>query len=110
MFPRWHPSQHQGDIDIDKINTKIHTIRGKHITYVTKTKSKDKYLTVFEKDSLGFNIPSKKTVISQRHMVYHDGQSHESGYYIGKYENVNKVKYTCEMLYNILVVNHCAMM
>ena len=99
----------QGDIQIHEINTKIHTIKGKEILCVSKTVTKDNYLTVFEKDSLSKNVPSKKTVMSQRHMVYHNGQSHESKYYT-KYKNVNKIKYTGEILYNILLSKHSAIM
>jgi len=56
---------------------------------------------LFEKDSLGINLPSTRTIMSQTHKVYHNGQSNEAKYYLAKYENVKKINYNGEILYNI---------
>jgi len=93
----------QGLIHIDKINTDIHTIRNKNIVAITKTVTQDNYLVCFEKDSLGHNMPSQKTVISANHKIFNKGRMIKAKEFIGKYENIYKVKYSGEVLYNVLM-------
>jgi hypothetical protein len=96
----------QGEIAIDQIDTKIHTIRGKKIVAITKTVSTDKYLVQFEKGALGNNIPSRDTKISKNHEILYNGQMIKAQYFVKQFEKVTKVKYNKEILYNILLENH----
>ena len=93
----------QGLIHIDKIDTDVHTIRTKKIVAITKTVTQDNYLVCFEKDSIAPNMPSEKTVISSNHLILNKGKMIRAKDFIGKFENVYKVKYTGEVLYNVLM-------
>ena len=86
-----------------KINPNIHTIRNKKIVAITKTITLDKYLICFEKDALGENMPSEKTVISKNHQIFYKGKMIKARDFVGHVENVNKIKYTGEVLYNVLM-------
>ena len=93
----------QGIIAIEKINPEIHTIRNKKIIGITQTiHCHDKYLVCFEKDSLGKNIPSQKTVMSRSHKVLYKGKMVRA-YDLLDLDNVYKVKYNGEVLYNVLL-------
>ena len=104
-FPSGTPIQtDQGIIAIEKINPKIHTINKKKIVHVTKTISKDKYLVCFKKDSLGPKYPSADTTMSKEHKVLHKGTMKDAEELIN--ENIYKVKYNGEILYNILMEDY----
>jgi hypothetical protein len=96
----------QGIIPIDKINTKIHTIRGNKIIAITKTISIDNYLVCFEKNSLKFNYPCKKTIMSKDHKLYYNGKLTEAYKFIELFPNVTKIQYNGDILYNILMEKH----
>uniref|UniRef100_A0A6C0EQT2 Hedgehog/Intein (Hint) domain-containing protein n=1 Tax=viral metagenome TaxID=1070528 RepID=A0A6C0EQT2_9ZZZZ len=100
----------QGNIDIDKINPQIHTIHKKKIECITKTITLDKYLVCFEKDSLGNNIPNQRTLISKNHLIFYKGEMLEAKKFIGKYNNIKKVAYSGETLYNVLMEDHNKML
>ena len=93
----------QGNIPIEKINPDIHTIRNKKIVAITQTITKDKYLVCFNKNVLGNNIPSQKTIVSNNHCILYKGHMVKAKNFIDKIENVKKVKYTGEILYNVLM-------
>ena len=59
----------------------------------------------FEKDALGENIPSHKTIISKNHEILHKSIMTKAKDFIGKYINVYKIEYTGEPLYNVLLEN-----
>lgn len=103
-------SCNQGEIPIEQINSDIHTIRGKQIVAITKTKLTNKYLICFEKDALGTNIPSKKTIMSENHKLFYNGKMIKALQFVNKFEKVTKIKYTGETLYNVLMENHYKMM
>jgi hypothetical protein len=96
----------QGFIPIEKINSDIHTIRNKKIIGITKTYSNDKFLVCFEKDALGDNIPSKKTIMSKNHEILYKGKMIKAKEFVEIFENVYKIKYKGEMLYNVLMEKH----
>jgi hypothetical protein len=96
----------QGIIAIDKINTEIHTIRGNKIIEVTKTVTQDDYLVCIDKDAFKLNVPSQRTIMTQSHEVFYNGCMIRSNDLLDKVENVYKVKYSGEILYNILLENH----
>ena len=88
---------------VKKINPDIHTIRNKKIVAITQTITKDKYLVCFNKNVLGNNIPSQKTIVSNNHCILYKGHMVKAKNFIDKIENVKKVKYTGEILYNVLM-------
>lgn len=96
----------QGIIPIETILPNIHTIDSKKIIDITKTISMRDYLVCFEKDSLGKNIPSEKTIVSRNHKVCYKNKMIKSIWFIGKLKNVYKIKYDGEILYNVLMENH----
>ena len=93
----------QGAIAIECLNPEIHTIRGKKIIGITKTVTQDKYLVCFEKSALQENIPSKKTIISKNHRIFYKGKMMQAKEFLNDFKNVKKVKYTGEVLYNVLM-------
>lgn len=96
----------QGNIPIEKINIKTNTIRNKKINSITKTLIKDKYLICFEKDSLGKNIPSQKTLITKNHKIMHKGVMMKAEEFIENNVNVYKTKYDGKPVYNVLMEEH----
>jgi hypothetical protein len=94
----------KGKISIEKINPEIHTINNKPIVGITKTIfATDKYLIQFEKDSLGNNIPSKKTIISKNHKIFYNGKMIKANNFIGLNDKITKLNYRGEILYNVLM-------
>lgn len=88
----------QGIFPIYQITEK-HTIQQNKIIMVTKIISCHEYLVAFEKDSLGLNYPSERTVMSKNHKVFYKGEMIEAE----KIENGQKIDYNGELLYNILL-------
>ena len=110
-FPAGTPiTTDQGDIAIEKINLYIHTIRNKKIIDITKTVTTSDFLVCFEKHSLGNNIPSIKTIMTKDHEILFGGKMRRAIDFIDNYENVHKVKYSGEPLYNVLLEKHDKMM
>lgn len=106
-FPKGTPiATDQGFISIEKIDTKVNTIRNKSITAITKTMSNDKYLICFEKDAFAHNVPSHNTSISANHCIFYKGEMRKAKWFLHKFENVKKVKYNGEILYNVLLEKH----
>jgi len=93
----------QGYIPIYKIKRDIHTIGGKKIVDITRTKTKDPHLVCFKKHVLGQNMPMEKTVMSADHKVLMNGKLTEAKNFVGKVSGVTYVKYNGEILYNILM-------
>lgn len=96
----------QGIVNIENINTSIHSIRHHPIHQITKSISMLKHLVCFEKDSMGKNYPSKRTIVSQEHNIYHGGKLVRASDLLDKYSDVHLVPYHGEILYNILMKNH----
>jgi hypothetical protein len=96
----------QGIVNIEDINTTLHSIRNKPILHITKSVSSFKHLVCFEKDSMGKNYPSNRTVVSQKHNIYHGGKLIPAIELLDKYSNVQLVPYHGEILYNILMKTH----
>ena len=71
-FPKGTPvTTNQGLVAIEKLNTDIHTIRGKKIVAITQTRPLFKHIVSIEKDALGKNVPSATTQISNEHRVFY---------------------------------------
>jgi alpha-tubulin suppressor-like RCC1 family protein len=111
-FPAGTPIKtNQGLIPIEVINPNIHTIRNKQIVGITKTIcASDKYLVCFEKDSLGNNIPSQKTIISKNHKIFYNGKMIKACELVGLNDKIKKIEYNGEILYNVLMENYDKMM
>jgi hypothetical protein len=110
-FPAGTPvNTDQGIILIEYLNPDIHTIHGEKIIGVTQTITQEKYLVCFNKDALGPNLPSQKTIISKNHCIFYKGKMIPSNGFIGKFDKVSKIKYTGEILYNVLMKNHDKML
>ena len=99
----------QGIVSIDKINTSFHTIHNKPIVHITKTKTTDKYLICFKKNSLGMNSPNQNTVMSKHHKVVYKGQLIEAYKLVNRVTNVTKIPYKGELLYNVLMEKYSPM-
>jgi hypothetical protein len=109
-FPAGTPIQtDQGIINIEQLDKNINTIRGEPILQITKTVTLDKYLIYFEKSSLGRNIPNKKTIMSKDHKIEFQGQMVPSYKMLDYSKEVKKVKYSGEVLYNVLLPKYSLM-
>lgn len=104
-----------GIVLIENINPEIHTIHNNRITAITKSVSMDKYLVCFEKNSLGKNYPSERTIMSREHKIYYKMKMVEAKEFLvegnidnidGCFGKVHKVKYHGEILYNVLMEKH----
>jgi hypothetical protein len=103
-FPKNTPiTTDQGAVAIDQIDSAVHTIRGYSIVAVCQTVSSDKYLVCFEKDALAPNVPSQKTICSKNHLIFYQGNMMPANDFLYQFEGVKRVKYTGEVLYNILL-------
>ena len=96
----------QGIVEIQNINTSIHTIRKMKIVALTKTQLYDNYLVEINKSALYKNVPNKHTIISPNHKVFYLGNMICSKDLIGKVDGVHKTSYNNEILYNILLEKH----
>jgi hypothetical protein len=67
-------------------------------------------LVCFEKDSIGKNIPNQKTVISRNHKLFYKGNMMRAKDFVNEFENVRQIKYSGEILYNVLLKEHNKMM
>ena len=97
----------QGKICIELIDKNLNTIRGNKIVGITETVSMLSYLVYIEKNALGKNIPSIKTIISPNHKLLYNREMVESRYLLEiDVEGVIAVKYSGEILYNVLLERH----
>jgi N-acetylneuraminic acid mutarotase len=109
-FPSGTPIQtDQGIIPIEQINRLQHTINGQTIQHITKTVTMDKHLICFKKNSLGKNYPSRDTIMSCEHKIEYDGKLAAAYRFLDLTDQVVKVKYTGEILYNVLLVKYGTM-
>jgi hypothetical protein len=109
-FPKGTPiNTDQGIINIDKIDKSYHTINNLKINHITKTISPDNYLICIEQNSLGKNIPSKRTIISKNHKIQYKDAMLSSKQLLNIINNKNliyKIDYEKTPLYNILFDTH----
>jgi hypothetical protein len=89
---------------------RLYVLIGKIIKRVTKTITNDKYLICIEKDAIANNIPSQRTIISPNHKLLYKKKMCKAKELFNVVTGVNKVKYTGEVLYNILLEEHDKMM
>ena len=95
----------QGEFPIE--NLEFETLHGERFVR-TKTKFLGEYYVVIQKDSIGYNIPNKTTVITPEHKVFVDGIMTEARKLINN-DTIYKRKYKGEYVYNILQEEHSDM-
>ena len=106
-FPAGTPVEtDQGSIAIEKINPSKNTVRGKKIVAITKTVTIEDKIVCIEKDALGTNIPSQKTLISRNHEILYNKKMIKAKQLIGQVDGVYNKKYNGEVLYNVLLETH----
>jgi hypothetical protein len=76
---------------------------------MTQTVTLDPYLICFEKDALDHNLPSKKTIMTKDHLIVFKDQWVPAERFLKYSCKVQKVKYTGEVLYNVLMSEHTTM-
>ena len=106
-FPAGTPvTTDQGEINIELIDPDVHTIFNKKIVAITETIMLENNIVCFEKNSLGYNIPNKKTYISNYHGIIHNGKLIQANKFVGRLSGVYYKKYNNEILYNVLMEKH----
>jgi hypothetical protein len=110
-FPAGTPIKtDQGIFPIEKLKPSRHTINQRAIKHITKTVTQDTHLICFEKNALGPNIPSEKTIMTKDHKVLYEGLSYIPAYqFLTRSNKVKKVPYNGEILYNVLMKNYGTM-
>jgi hypothetical protein len=96
----------QGYINIELLDKTTHTINHEPIKYITKTVTLDKYLICFQKHSIKLNIPNKTTIMSKDHKLEYNGKLIPAYRFLDFSDNIIKVKYNGEVLYNVLLDNY----
>ena len=106
-FPAGTPvTTDQGEINIELIDPDIHTISNKKIVAITETIMLENNIVCFEKNSLGYNIPNKKTYISNYHCIIYKNKLIQANKFVGRLPGVYYIKYNNEILYNVLMEKH----
>jgi hypothetical protein len=98
----------QGEIAIEKIDPKKHTIRANKIEGVTETTSIENYVVMIKKDAFSKNVPCRDTTISANHKIVFNNQMVQAREFVGKSkftDKIYKVDYTGYTLYNVLLEN-----
>ncbi len=97
----------QGEVPIEQINAKYHTIENKEIVAIIKTPNNEKRLVEFQAEVFGPNSPTKLTRMSKEHKIYYKGRMIEAKHFVGHFSNkVKYVNYSDEFLYNVLLRRH----
>jgi hypothetical protein len=103
----------QGEIAIDKIDPKKHTIRANKIEGITTTIGIEDYVVMIKKDAFSEYVPCRDTLISANHKIVFNDQMIQAREFVDKKEfadKIYKVDYTGYPLYNVLLENvHCVM-
>jgi hypothetical protein len=109
-FPAGTPIKtDQGIIPIEQIDRKVNTINRQKILHITRTTTLDAYLIFFKKSSIGYNVPSEKTIMTKDHKILFQGKLVEAYRFLDFSSDVRKVKYNGEVLYNVLLEEHGTM-
>ena len=99
----------QGIVPIEKIIPTIHTINKERIVAVTQTITNEDTLVCIQKNALGNNVPSEKTIISRCHSIWYNCKMVKAKHLLNLIKNkkkINTIKYNKERLYNILMKTH----
>jgi len=96
----------QGIINIEKINTRKHTINNKQINHITQSIHTDDYLIKIKKNCLSSNSPSSDIICSGDHKILYENKLIEAKKLINLICGVEKIKNDKRVLYNILMDKH----
>jgi len=96
----------QGIINIEKINTRKHTINNRTINHITKSIHTDEYLIKIKKNCLSSNSPSSDIICSGDHKILYKNKLIEAKKLINLICGVEKIKNDKRVLYNILMDKH----
>jgi len=99
----------QGEVAIEQLKRGKHTLGRHAIEHITQTISTDKYLVRVGKDVFGKNKPTRPTVMSKDHKIEYEGSMVPAYRFLDCLEDVKKVKYTGEILYNVLLAEYGTM-
>lgn len=92
-----------GEVAIEKLDKRIHTIRGGHrIEHVTRILGESKHLVQIMAGALGKNMPKRDTRMSMNHRVLHQGKMSKARDLVND-TTVNLISYSGEILYNVLL-------
>jgi hypothetical protein len=109
-FPAGTPVQtDQGLVSIELLDTRTHTINKNPIVHVTRTTTLDKYLISFKQHALGRNMPHTTTLMTWDHKIMFEGQLVPAFRFLDYSDQVKKVKYSGETLYNVLLAGYGTM-
>ena len=92
----------QGDVPIQLIKSKKHTIHGSPVVGITKTIHNEKELVLFEKNALGDNVPNRDTIMSRKHKINVRGKYVKAEYMINE-STIRLVPYDETLMYNIVM-------
>jgi len=96
----------EGEKEIQKLVPGKDSINGLKVVAITKSIPFDKYLVNIKKNALGMNVPNKDTLISKNHKVMLNGEMMKAKELVSKCNDVYKVAYNKEILFNILLEKH----
>jgi hypothetical protein len=99
----------QGAIAIEKLVPGQHTLQGEPIEYITHTVTACPYLIKLDAHALGQQKPAKPILLSKDHKIEFEGRMVPAYRFLDYSENVKKVRYTGEVLYNVLLKDHGVM-
>jgi hypothetical protein len=99
----------QGEVAIEKLQRGRHTIGRQVIKHITQTISTDKYLIKIENNAFDLNKPNKPTIMSKDHKIEFQGALVPAYRLLDYTTKVKKVKYSGEILYNVLLEQHGTM-
>jgi hypothetical protein len=69
----------------------------------------DKYLIAFQPNAVDYKVPNKKTIMSKDHCIVFKGQLVPAYRFLDYSDQVKKVTYSGELLYNVLLATHGVM-
>ena len=96
----------QGNIPIEQLDPEIHTIRTRHIVAITQTTMNENNIVCIEKHAFEFNVPNRKTYISNNHGILYNKKLIPAKQLVGRFRGIYHTKYNGEVLYNILMEKH----
>jgi hypothetical protein len=109
-FPAGTPIKtDQGIVNIESLDKHTHTINKQTILHITQTVTLDKYLIKFERHALSRNYPTQKTIMTKDHQIEFEGRLVPAYRFLDYSDQVKKVTYNGETLYNVLLATHGTM-
>ena len=95
----------QGDVEIQNVDTKKHTLDGKPILFVTKTAPNKPDVVCFEKDAFAPNVPSQRFECSRAHGIEFEGVRKMAEDWVNA-DQIHFVPNTHKFLYCLLLETH----